>query len=45
MLKAFNWNIVSVPYYDWYGMDNTSVKVRVGCPLHAATLPFLKDHN
>ena len=26
MLKAFNWTIVSVPYYDWYGMDNSSVK-------------------
>jgi len=29
VLKAFNWTIVSVPYYDWYGMDNTSVKASV----------------
>ena len=31
VLKAFNWIIVSVPYYDWYGMDNTSVKAS-RCP-------------
>ena len=28
MLKAFGWTMISVPYYDWYGMDNPNIKVR-----------------
>ena len=28
VLKAFGWTMISVPYYDWYGMDNPSIKVR-----------------
>ena len=28
VLKAFGWTMISVPYYDWYGMDNPTIKVR-----------------
>ena len=35
VLKAFNWTIVSVPYYDWYGMEHTGIKVSPGLAIVA----------